>query len=394
MRHPCLMIFPIIMSCVTGAGAAEIRVVPSDFIVLNPTNPDKHYSDLLVHTIAIATGDTETATLKALRIEIMSKGRILLTRQVPIDEIVRGTQYLAGAPIPEFVDGQMLSDNGIEGLFGRHVSFATSPRMTPSQILLAMRLHFSAGFEPDAVRVTATLGGPGGSKIATASVPVRSYVSPIGYRAPLEGQWLMQAIPGVQSHHRFNPSTEFAIDFFKLGLDGHVLHGDPIDAQSFYGFGAPVLAAAEGTVVGVIADQKQDRAALLRKSGEPAEDFAKRVDNLHMTTMRKNFRAASAGNLVTIRHDKDSVVEYSSYGHLKSGSIRVKMGDHVTQGEIIGEVGDTGDSAAVHLHFQINAGPDAFTSKSLPVSFSNMHEVDGNDEMGLLMSTEVNASRF
>jgi len=105
-----------------------------------------------------------------------------------------------------------------------------------------------------------------------------------------------------------------------------------------------------------------------------------------MATMTKNFRAANAGNIITIRHEANGVVEYTSYGHLKAGSVRVKPGDVVKQGQIIGEVGDTGDSDAVHLHFQVNAGPNAFMSKSLPAVFTNLQFVDGNNELGLLVS--------
>lgn len=387
--HPrCLFIVLCVAFSAAQAAAAEIRIVPADFIVLNPTNPDKNYSDLLVHTIAVATGDKQSATLTSLRVEILSADQVVLSRLVSIEEMVGGTQYLARAPLPGFINGQVLSDKGVEGLFGRPVGFAMSESMGPSPVLLATRLHFSMGFKPDSLRVTAILAGTAGETL-TARIPIRRYFSPIEYRAPIEGQWLMQAIAGVQSHHRFNPSTEFALDFFKLGPEGHVSHGDPLDARSFYGFGSSVLAAAAGTVVSVIADQRQDRAALERKPGESAASFASRVDAYHMTTMRKNFRAASAGNLVTIRHEKNGTVEYSSYGHLKSGSVRVKAGDHVRQGETIGEVGDTGDSAAVHLHFQLNTGPDAFTSKSLPVSFANLINVDGNGEMGLLVMTNA-----
>jgi hypothetical protein len=48
----------------------------------------------------------------------------------------------------------------------------------------------------------------------------------------------------------------------------------------------------------------------------------------------------------------------------------------------------------VHLHFQINAGPDAFESKSLPVSFIDLHGVDGNEEMGRLETTDADEVRF
>lgn len=387
MRIVALIIILSASACLAAAAAADLKIVPADFIVLNSTNPDKHYSDLVVHTIAIATGDNENATLNSLRVEVLSNGQALLTREVPIDELVGGTKFLAHAPLPEFVAGQVLNAQGIDGLFGRHISFAASAQIGPSQTLLALRMHFSIGFKADTVRATAILEGGGGKYQVISSVPIRSYVSPIAYAAPLQGEWLMQAIPGVQSHHRFNPSTEFAIDFFKLGTDGHIVHGDPLDARSFYGYGAIVTVAAAGTVSAVITDQKQDRAALTRKVGESREDFGKRVEEFHMLTMRKHFRAANAGNLVTIRHEKDGVVEYSSYGHLKTGSVRLKVGDIVAPGDMVGEVGDTGDSNAVHLHFQINAGADAFTSKSLPVSFANMHVVDGNDELGLLVTT-------
>ena len=377
----------VVLLTPTCAGAADIRIVPADFVVLNPTNPDKGYCDLLVHTIAIATGANETAMLTSLRVEVLSKGERVLTREVSSEELKETTQFLAGAPIREFVTGQLLNANGLDGVFGRPVAFANSAMLAPSQAVLVTRLHFSVGFVPDEVRVIATLSGPHGEQTVRMSVAVRSYRSSIVYKAPLAGQWLMQAIPGVQSHHRFNPSTEFAVDFFKLGPDGRMAHGDSLDAGNFYGFGVPVMAAAGGTVVAVISDQVQDRAALVRKPGEPLDGFYKRVEAFHMAGMTKNFRAANAGNLVTIRHEAGGVVEYSSYGHLKTGSVLVKPGDKVVQGQTIAEVGDTGDSAAVHLHFQVNAGPDAFTSKSLPVVFSNLGGVEGNDELGRLVTT-------
>jgi Peptidase family M23 len=228
----------------------------------------------------------------------------------------------------------------------------------------------------------------------TKLVPIHSFTASIPYRSPLKGTWLMQAVPGVQSHHRFNPSTEFAEDFFKIGADGHVMHGDPLKAENFYGFGAPVLAAAAGTVVLVIADQHQDRAALVKGAKETIDHYLARVDDFHMSNMAKNFRAANAGNLITIRHERNGVTEYTSYGHLQSGSVKVRIGDKVAQGQEIAAVGDTGDSAEVHLHFQVNTGADPFTSKSLPAVFSDLYDVDNNAELGRLVSTTRTLSAF
>ena len=49
----------------------------------------------------------------------------------------------------------------------------------------------------------------------------------------------------------------------------------------------------------------------------------------------------------------------SAYYHLKSGSILVKKGDLVKEGQKIATMGNTGTSTAKHLHFQIDKGSNA-----------------------------------
>lgn len=46
----------------------------------------------------------------------------------------------------------------------------------------------------------------------------------------------------------------------------------------------------------------------------------------------------------------------SAYYHLKSGSILVKVGDYVKEGQKIATMGNTGTSTAKHLHFQVDKG--------------------------------------
>ena len=58
----------------------------------------------------------------------------------------------------------------------------------------------------------------------------------------------------------------------------------------------------------------------------------------------------SAGNRVTIDHG-DGVV--TKYYHLANGSIPVQVGDSVTAGQVIGQMGSTGYSTGAHLHFQL-----------------------------------------
>jgi murein DD-endopeptidase MepM/ murein hydrolase activator NlpD len=61
-----------------------------------------------------------------------------------------------------------------------------------------------------------------------------------------------------------------------------------------------------------------------------------------------------AANRVHIRHASGWE---SRYLHLKSGSVRVAVGDHVRCGDVLGLVGSSGNSSAPHLHFEVH-GPD------------------------------------
>ncbi len=63
------------------------------------------------------------------------------------------------------------------------------------------------------------------------------------------------------------------------------------------------------------------------------------------------------GNYVMIDHGVSGGKYYRTvYAHLKPGSITVKTGQKVNQGQKIGAVGTTGNSTGYHLHFEIRQG--------------------------------------
>lgn len=65
--------------------------------------------------------------------------------------------------------------------------------------------------------------------------------------------------------------------------------------------------------------------------------------------VRKSYYSNSYGNVVFIKHDNNFETVYA---HLKSRD--VAEGRVVKQGEIIGRMGNTGDSSGVHLHFEVH----------------------------------------
>ncbi len=75
------------------------------------------------------------------------------------------------------------------------------------------------------------------------------------------------------------------------------------------------------------------------------------------------------GSYVVIEHEVDGQTVYSGYAHMVSGST-VPVGTVVARGDVIGRVGNTGESSGAHLHFSIILGSDRFVD---PLSWLRAH---------------------
>jgi murein DD-endopeptidase MepM/ murein hydrolase activator NlpD len=73
-----------------------------------------------------------------------------------------------------------------------------------------------------------------------------------------------------------------------------------------------------------------------------------------------------AGNHVIIRIGRN---EYALFAHLKQHSIRVQLHQKVKKGDLIADVGNSGNTTGAHLHFQLMNGNSAIAAEGIPFVF-------------------------
>lgn len=165
----------------------------------------------------------------------------------------------------------------------------------------------------------------------------------------MEGDWTQNG-PGIGSGHwatiiasggTARLPDRFAIDWVKLGDDGKTFTGDPGDNRNYHAFGQPVLAVADGSVSVM--------------DGIPQNSPGSHAVKITPENV--------CGNSVSI---KIASGQYAFYCHMQAGSLRVRPGDRVHKGQIMGLVGNAGDSSEPHLHFQLSDANSIAGSEGLP----------------------------
>jgi murein DD-endopeptidase MepM/ murein hydrolase activator NlpD len=71
------------------------------------------------------------------------------------------------------------------------------------------------------------------------------------------------------------------------------------------------------------------------------------------------------------------------YAHLMPGSIRVAEGERVRRGEVLAQIGNSGNTLAPHLHLHVMSAPSGLAADGLP------YVLDGYELLGRAASTEA-----
>jgi len=152
------------------------------------------------------------------------------------------------------------------------------------------------------------------------------------------------------NYHHDVRNQQYAFDFVGIGEDGKTHRGRGQKNEDFYAFGRKVLAPADGIVTDAI---------------EGVRDNALGSMNPF----------SALGNAVFLQHHEGEV---SVFAHLKLSSVKVKVGDRVKRGQIIGLCGNSGNSSEPHLHYHLQNTPVIQDAIGLKIYFREANIIVNN----------------
>ena len=149
----------------------------------------------------------------------------------------------------------------------------------------------------------------------------------IRLQLPFIGKWMVSQ--GYDGNITHKGDWSKALDFIIVDNELKTYDQYAATPENFYCYGKPVLSPANGFV-------------------QQIEDY---IDDNEVGKINQN---KNWGNTIVIKHAEGLFTKMS---HLRKNSFKVKVGDYVKQGEIIGYCGNSGRSPEPHLHFQVQTAP-------------------------------------
>lgn len=136
----------------------------------------------------------------------------------------------------------------------------------------------------------------------------------------------------------------FANDWVRIDAQNRASEGDYKKLANWPYYGDTIHSVADGTVVNVYDEAPE------QVPGTPTD-----------ITM-----ANIGGNMMVIDIGGG---HYAFYAHLQKGSLRYRLGDKVRTGDVVGLLGNTGNTTAPHLHFHLMDGKSPLNSNGIPYVF-------------------------
>ena len=329
---PCLLISSALLPCAARGQAAMAEQMTPLLLTVNDAPVPFHASDGRTHLVyELAMTNFSSGDVVIRKLEILGNGAVL--------------QTLDAAAV-----AQRLQPAGLRE------STATLPKSTHALLFLNVSLAEGAQIPHELshrIDIQASAAPPGHQNISESGATVTVDRQPVVEIAPpLRGERYISAdscCDAVRHTRAAMPidgrawiSQRYVVDWEQLIANGAIYSGPREKLESYPIFGQPALAVADAVVASIT-------------DGAPEQTPGQFPTNISP--------AAADGNSVILDLGQH---RYALYAHLQPGSIKVRPGDHVKLGQVLGLVGDSGNSVVPHLHFQVSNRPSSMASNGLP----------------------------
>lgn len=340
----------------------EVRFCPGTVARSYPLDSVRGVQGLVLQNAVVINHGT-AVELESLEIALMSGGEALDSRLIRGDRLAAlaatGAALQASGAL-ELFSFQFCGDRLLNG-----AKLTDDLTLETGEALLLMHQPFSWSGERDALRITARSLGGASALTGHGSIPIDGASSATHFRFPLKsGTWLVVVGASFHTPHRWAVPEEFALDIIQLGPNLRSHRTDGATHSDYFAYGAEVVAAADGTVAEVINGGKE-HPPQLRRAGESMDDYYGRIG----AQQAENLMAGPSGvvgDCVILDHGHG---EFSTYAHLKPGSITVRSGQVLKAGDTLGLLGSSGNSTEAHLHFQVTDRPAPLDCAGLVPTF-------------------------
>jgi hypothetical protein len=366
--NPSCVGFALLLSAVTASSAVPQATTPTRYTTLpvdvdaRPDAPSPVRGDdgrvYLSYNILVSNWSDHD--LRFAGIEVLGAGDTLPIARYDTSALARPfRQRIALNSAPQSADGRLLLPAGRTSIVAIGAVFDSGGAI-PRAIIHRLRFenHPSIAIITD----QGTLSGA----LEIVSEPLLLDHRPAVVLGPpvRGGPWLCanglaatnaHAAAYVSGNARLRVPQRYGCDFQLVDSAINILPNpfpDTISNDMFYGHSQDVVAVADATVEAVI-------------DGIP-ENVPQANGEVRMAVARTN-RTVS-GNLVTLNLGGG---RFAFYAHLRPGTIRVRPGQRVRRGDLIGELGNSGNSVGPHLHFQVGNGPSLNSSVAVPYVFDS-----------------------
>ena len=283
----------------------------------------------LAYELELLSGDGLRFVPEKVEVIDPATGKVIYA---PEEALIASLYHPAADPLPSAAELQ----NGTGKVPVPKISiwFVVNPGAVPDRLVHRVTLNMTGSGQPP---LTLTGG----------EVVVRKDLVPVVVGSPMRGPgWLALETTSPDTHHFSAQITvggvtrvpqKYAQDWIYVDpATGRAASGNVTLARNYYGFGKEILSVSNGTVVDMM-------------DGLPDHEMIYSPQGVTFAT--------AAGNSVIVDIGGG---KYACYAHMVNGSVRVKRGDTVTEGQVLGLMGNSGNSDLPHLHFQVVGGAPSF----------------------------------